>query len=136
MVDPKENFYTLNKRYSLTLNPVDKFQFLGKVDRYNKFRNFIYEQLMLLSCTYEFFIELSEPRGMHTQGYAGPRLHLHGWIEFKTRRDIGKFLLVDFYKLTRFASIDIDTISNFATWIKYCKKQKIYKKNRLSNFSV
>ncbi len=135
MVDPIDNFYKLHTWYSFTLNPIDKHQFFGKVDRYMKFRNFVYENLFILA-NYEAFIELSEPRGFSIQGYSGPRLHIHGKLKFDTKSELAKFLLLSFYSLTRWTSVDIDTIDDSDWWYKYCTKQRIFKNNRLSSFDL
>ncbi len=134
MVDKLENFFKVNTWYSVTLNPIDKHQFCHKVDRYDKFHQFMYEQLSYLKCTYEFFIEISEPRGMHIKGYMGPRLHLHGKVRFKSRVEIAHFLLRDYYRLLRFCSVDIDSIDDLRKWYKYCTKQLLFKDRRLSSF--
>ncbi len=137
MVDTKvEQFYVKHKKYAITLNPKDKFQFFGRKDRFHRFRNLMYEELLTFPGKYELYIEISEPRGMHTAGYAGPRLHLHGWIEFSSVTTLEQFLLLFYYKLLRFTSVDIDTIDDIDKWLLYCKKQKIFKRNRLSSFAL
>lgn len=125
-----KEFYKVNKLYSVTLNPVDQSQFLGKLDRYKKFHTRIYNVLMDVGCKYDLYIEISEPRStknkeMFLQGYAGPRLHLHGIIQFTTRKMLQKFLLQGFYKITRISSLAIDHIDNLEQWHKYCTKQHI-----------
>ncbi len=137
MVDPQENYFQTNIKYSITLNPIDKYQFFGRPNRFARFRNFIYENLFILKeIEYEFFIELSEPKGFHTQGYSGPRLHLHGTILFPRKQSLTKFLLHHYYALLRFTSVDIDTITDTAVWYSYCTKQKLIANNRLSSFSL
>lgn len=120
----------LNKMYSLTLNPVDKYQFYGQDLRLLKFRNFVYEQLLTLAGDYTLVVELSEPLGMKTQGYTGPRLHMHGVIVFRKKEQLYKFLLTDYYKLTRWTSIDIDTIDDITVWMDYILKQDLVPKKR------
>ncbi len=134
MADTKDNFYKVNTWYSFTLNPSDKFQFYGKMDRLKRFRNFFYELFLSIKFTYEVFIEISEPRGMQRDTYKGPRLHMHGKVRFETSKQLGTFLLIDFYKFTRVALVDIDTISDPLVWYQYCTKQRLFKKNRLSSF--
>ena len=114
--------------YSITLNPSDKSQFLGNPNRYSKFHTRIYNILIDLKVQYDLNIEISEPSGMKTQGYSGPRLHLHGIIYFKTREQLQNFLLKGYYEITRISSIDIDTIENLQTWSDYCQKQHILPK--------
>lgn len=132
MVDPPENFFILNTWYSFTLNPIDKYQYFGKEDRFIRFCNFCYENLFILHC-YELHVEVSEPRGFHVQGYSGPRLHLHGKLKFRSKKELAKFLLTGYYKLLRWSSVDIDTIGDMEKWDAYCIKQKLLKK-RLSSF--
>ncbi len=139
MVDPIKKstvFFQTNTKYSITLNPVDKHQYFGKPNRYRLFKNFMYEQLLQLDCEYQMFIEISEPTGFHTKGYSGPRLHLHGYILFPKKISLINFLLHHYYSLLRFTSLDIDTCGDEVTWFSYCTKQKLFKNNRLSNFSM
>ncbi len=135
MVDLIENFFKVNTWYSLTLNPPNKHQFLGHVDRFKRFRNFCYENLFILK-SYEMFIEISEPRGFHIKGYEGPRLHLHGRVRFNSNKELAQFLLNGYYKLLRWSSVDIDTINDADTWSAYCTKQHLFKKARLSSFML
>jgi len=134
MVDPIENYYKTNTWYSVTLNPIDKYQWFGKPNRWKRFRNFLYEILLSFKFKYHFVIELSEPRGMKTQGYNGPRLHLHGKIKFESKEVLARWLLLDYYSILRFASVDIDTISDEAKWDIYCSKQRLFKNNILSSY--
>ncbi len=136
MADSLENYYKLCKWYSITLNPIDKYQYFNSPNRFKRFKSFIYEQLLTFPAKYELFIEISEPHGMHTQGYSGPRLHLHGKIQFNTNKDRYMFLSNGYYKLLRFCSVDIDTIDDLRKWYKYCTKQHIFKLNRLASYEV
>ncbi len=129
-------FYKTRTNYSLTLNPIDKHQFFGKPDRLRKFRSFVYENLLCFKCKYHLEIELSEPRGFQLKGYAGPRLHLHGWFSFATKRELAEFLMTGYYNLTRWTSVDIDTINDLPKWKGYCSKQKLIKDNTLTNFEL
>ncbi len=133
MMKQLTQFYKPYDWYSITLNPIDKHQYFGKENRYQRFRSFVYEQFFELKCAYTFKIEISEPRGMKTQGYNGPRLHLHGRIRFKNNKEVAKFLLDTYYKLLRWTSVDIDSIEDIVIWDAYCDKQRLWKKDRLSN---
>ncbi len=130
------SFYKTGVNYALTLNPIDKFQFLGKPNRLNRFRNFIHEQLMNFSCRYEMFLEISEPRGFHISKYAGPRLHLHGTIKFRKNKEMAQFLLLDYYDLLRWASVDIDTVGDLDVWRAYCMKQHLIKNCRFASYDI
>lgn len=128
-------YYKKNIPYSITLNPIDKYQFMGKIERLKRFRNLVYEQFVSNWCEYELYIEISEPRGFKTQGYSGPRLHIHGTIIFRKNKEILDFLLDKYYRLLRWTSVDIDTISDKTKWKEYCIKQNIIKNNRISNYT-
>ena len=121
-------FYTTNLPYALTICPSDKYQFYNRQDRYTKFHNFWYEQLLCYK-KYELFIEISHPHDVLKQGYAGPRLHLHGTIEFKTKSELATFLLYGITNLLKISRIEIDTISDKRIWQDYCMKQTIFKNN-------
>lgn len=127
-------FYKVKKQYSITINPIDRYQWLHNIKRVRKFRNHFYEVFMAEKYQYELFIEFSEPRGFHTQGYSGPRLHMHGTISFNDIKELGYFLSQGYSKLLKYASVDIDTIDDIDKWKAYCTKQKIIKKNRISNY--
>lgn len=135
MVENTENYYKINTKYSITLTPIDKYQYFGKPNRYNKFHNFVYEQFICNAYEHELFIEVSEPRGFHKQGYSGPRLHLHGYILFRNKKELANFLMDGYYRLTRWAGTDIDTIEDEKKWYSYCTKQRLFKKDRISNWS-
>ena len=130
--------YLVNTPYALTLSPCDKYQFAGRIDRYAKFRNFWYEQFLSLQMKYEMFIEISEPlnQTMLKKGSLGPRLHLHGVIEFHSNRDIGTFLLSTIHKWLKLSNVYVHTIDDLDVWSSYYNKQKLFKKNRLSSFHL
>jgi len=127
-------FYNTNVLYSITLNPHNNHQFHGHEKRYRRFRNYMYQNLLSLHGEYEIFIEYSEPRGMQVQGRTGPRLHAHGTLLFKSKKDLAHFLMTDYYKLLRWTSVDIDICSDPKVWYNYCTKQKLHKSVRLSNY--
>lgn len=130
-----ENFYYTRTDYAITINPMDKYQFFNKDDRFQRFRNFMYAQLIGLDghgVKYTFYIEISEPRGHHTQGYMGPRLHLHGTITFPTKAALGYWLLYGYSMLCKIGDTDVDTIQDKDLWQQYCSKQRLFKNNILS----
>ncbi len=118
-----KNFYEINTWYSLTLNPSDQYQSFGKNERFKKVKNRLYEAL--LTAEHWGVIEISEPRGMKVKGYSGPRIHYHGFIQWSTRKRLQNFLCNGFYKLTRFTSVDIDTIKDHILWYEYINKQHV-----------
>lgn len=129
-----ENYYVKGKKYSITINPIDKYQFNATSKRIQKFKSFVYDQLVGIGPEYKLYIEFSEPHGMKTQGYLGPRLHLHGTIEFKSTRDIGNWLCYDMYNIYKWASMDIDVVNDEEIWYNYCTKQKLIKNNLITNY--
>ncbi len=111
--------------YAVTISPPDNHQFFGRKDRLKRFINFVNENLLNLPGEWEFITELSEPRGMQLYAKAkGPRLHLHGVIIFTNKKEVRHFLLHEYYKITRWASIDIDTVEDLNTWTSYMMKQR------------
>lgn len=126
--------------YSITLNPADKYQFLGQANRLQKFRNMINEMFLHypeIGIDYVMNIELSEPRGNLIHYSAGPRLHLHGTINLRTNKSVYNWLIVEINKLLKYGNLDIDTIDNLDIWYTYCTKQKTLLpkgKNQISNY--
>lgn len=127
-----EPFYKQKQIYSITINPMDNYQFYFKKNRYCRFRSFMYETLLKWMGEYTMYIEISEPRGFQKQGYAGPRLHLHGTFQFKSPHEIGYFLLYMYPSLCKIGTVDIDTVKDPKVWLKYCTKQHIWRDNILS----
>lgn len=129
---PLTSYYTINTLYAITINPTDSYQFFGQRNRLAQSRS--YFQLLTTSFPgiLHLWIEYSEPRGMHTAGYNGPRLHAHGWFTFTNKKQIGKFLEHGYYLLLRSNAVDIDTINDMDSWLKYCKKQKLIKKAHIT----
>jgi len=133
----KNSKFQINVPYALTLTPCDKYQFAEKENRFNRFRNFMYENFISKKFKYEMFIEISEPidQKQLSKGSLGPRLHLHGTIEFKSKAQIGKFLLSGIHQFLKYGNVYIHTIDDLPTWQEYCNKQKLFKKNRISNYT-
>ncbi len=130
--------YQLHVPYAVTITPCDKFQYAGRVDRLNRFRNCWYEEFLTINFKYEMFIEISEPlnQKMLMKGTLGPRLHLHGVVQFKCKRELGEFLLNTVYRWLRMGNVYIHTISESDVWHSYYDKQHVFKRNRLSNFEI
>lgn len=119
------NFYEKGW-YSVTVNPDDKHQFFGKVDRLQKFREHMHNGLLFLKAMhidYHFILECSEPKSNEKWSKLGPRLHCHGIIRFRSTLSIKNFLMVGMYNLTRWCMYDIDTIGDINDWKAYCTKQ-------------
>ncbi len=133
MIDPpnasSESYYTVETKYSCTLNPPDNYQMFGNVDRFAHFYKFVSKHLLQLGARYHFIIELSEPRGFKTaHKFTGPRLHLHGIVWFDDRTMLRRFLSTGYYSLTRWTATDFDTIKDMDTWKAYISKQHIVPK--------
>ena len=127
-------FFKTGTLYSITINPVDRFQFFGNPLRLQKFRSHVYEAFLPLECKYRLFIELSEPNGFKTSGYKGPRLHCHGIINFPKKKHLLSFLMDYYYRILRTMSVDIDTISDKEYWLNYCTKQNLIENNIIHNY--
>ncbi len=130
------NFLNKGVHYSITINLDDKHQYFGIDDRDKKAHSFMYEQLLhfkSIGITHELYMELSEPKS-NSISKNGPRLHFHGTIMFHSCKSVKRFLLIEWYKLSRFSNFDIDTINDMDKWVLYCKKQQsIIKMSPLSN---
>lgn len=126
------NFYEKGT-YAITLNPCDKHQSFGNVQRLVKFRNFINESFLhypQIGIHYKLFIELSEcmdklkiSSEVNHQNN-GPRLHIHGTLTFHSNKSVRRFLLVELYKLAKIGQVKIKQITDLEGWDKYCTKQK------------
>lgn len=124
-----ETFYKKKQWYWVTINPADKYQYLGHQLRQELFKKFICEHIVgNMICDFHFVIEYSEPRGNMVKSYSGPRLHIHGLIKFNSRSTVGHFLDRGMYKILRTSVIDIDTPKNISDCIDYMYKQKILKR--------
>lgn len=121
--EPKDIYYKPNTKYSITINPSDKFQYAGREDRLMKVRAVLESQMIFIKSDYLFYIELSEPRHFN-QDKIGSRVHFHGTISFPTKQATVDFLVSGLYRLSRFADIDIDTIEDQTYWDAYCTKQQ------------
>ncbi len=131
-----KQYYNIGQLYAITINPIDQYQFYNSKDRFTAFRHLFFTLFQNCHLQYNLYIEMSEPRGMNTQGYKGPRLHMHGTFLFKTKRQLIWFLTYGYNKILKYASLDIDTIADLAQWKSYCTKQKLFKNNTISNIIV
>lgn len=116
-------FYKTDNTYEITINPSDKHQFKGRVNRFILFYQNIYDRLrgsLGLSCDYELYIELSEPRNSNEKKAVFPRLHLHGTI---TIRSVFTFLEETLIKLMKVSDYSIN-LYRPDYWKKYCMKQQ------------
>jgi len=135
--DDELNFsltYNMGDVISFNINPADKRQWFGHSDRFHKFHAHYTELLSTLfdmaeaDYDYWFRIELSEPISTIVCS-EGSRLHLHGFLKFKTKVSVYKFLLTYQNALLTLASVKIKHIKSqdqLDGWIKYCTKQIHY----------
>lgn len=126
-------FYSIDTLYSITLNPCDTHQYILKSDRKTKIKTLYREILEVCNCKYHLKLEFSEPRGMRTKDFFGPRLHFHGVIKFCNREQLHDFLFKVFYMLCKVGTVDIDSCPTPQDWYEYMYKQKIIK-DKISNF--
>lgn len=120
----KKPFYECGEVYSFTLNPDDKCQFVGKADRLQRFKNFVYELFVQLDShgvEYAWEIDISEPRKINGNY---PRLHIHGVLHFAKPTAIRHFLLMWLPMIHNHCYFDIDTCDDIEIWEEYCKKYK------------
>ncbi len=121
-----EGFYMVGQCYSITLSPSDKYQWFGNRKRLELFQNHLSVELLHLTMKYQMYLEISEPHEARPAGsYKGPRLHLHGWMNFSSADEILQFLISGYYRLTRWCSVDIDKVNDKAVWLAYCTKQRV-----------
>jgi len=111
-LSPEELVHGTN--YSLTLNPCDARQYFDELNRYDMF----VESLNKLCFDLHQYA--------HVQGYIeiskGGRLHLHGMINFHSRKTIFAFFLNHVKKLQNVCTYEIDTITDQSKWDTYCTK--------------
>lgn len=116
-------YYKLDTIYTLSLNPSEHHQFLGKPNRLRLFHAHMREVYSALTCEYETYIEVSEPYGKQQHGYLGPLLHTHGVIRFKTHTQLLTFMLLSYHHLCKYGRIEIGKSTD--EWSHYCTKQHI-----------
>lgn len=125
------------REYAITIAPCNQKQYntsqnIDNKNRYQLFRAYwarYIEKLSLQNIILRMTIEISEPFNLKKDSL-GPRLHLHGTIEFGTRIALQNFLLYEYHTLLGYNNIDIDTIEDPDYWDRYCKKQHILPKDR------
>lgn len=130
----------VNIPFAITIAPCNEKQYItpqnkDNRNRYQLFRAYwarYIEKLSLHNVILRMTIEISEPFNCKKDSI-GPRLHLHGTIEFKTRNGLQNFLLYEYQKLLNYNHIDIDTIDDSDYWDRYCTKQHILPKDRHIN---
>lgn len=114
-------------RYALTFNPHDTYQFVDSSERFTRFQNLVNELLLdaldKYDIPYVFYIELSEPMECNYLSL-GPRLHIHGTVEFKKSEQVFNFLLSSMYQFTRYGIIKLKEITDEEKWENYCMKQQ------------
>lgn len=105
--------FKIGAKYSITINPNDRYQFWDHEERFKKFCQWLLK--VMHSVRPHAVLDL------HTEISLRGRLHAHGTIEFKNPYD---FYLKDWYTLEGMCNIDIDTIYNYDTWVAYATKQQ------------
>lgn len=132
MTNPKQSFkldtIETNTLYSLTLNPADSHQGIGKAtykERLARVRQQhakLFEHCGLEQTYYYFREEISIPENNNM-----PRYHLHGFIYFETEESILYYLLELMKKLSFTHSYSFKKVDNFQKWWDYCNKQNLLK---------
>lgn len=127
-------FYQPHTRYALTIAPQDKYQYVGRVDRFKLCSKLLIDTMKELEnngiefCLYP---ELSEPRNIN--GTIGPRFHVHGVLLTGDTATVKYLLLDGIYKMSKLGIVDIDTIKDHQKWFDYCTKQRPIIKARISS---
>ena len=122
--DIKPQFYIVNQKYEITVNPDDSHQYLKDEFR---FRNCLtmWDKMFTTMSTQEIIIdmcpEISECQNLIDGKH--PRIHFHGTILFSSRFAIASFLLKYSLKLSQKSSIQINEYRP-EYWQKYITKQK------------
>lgn len=132
-----KTIFKTHQPLAITIAPCNNKQYIepkniDQSNRYQSFRAYWHKKLEKLSLHNIYInatIEISEPLNCKKDSI-GPRLHLHGTIEFTTRQAIQKFLLYEYHNLLKLNIIDIDTIEDPLKWHQYCTKQHILPKDR------
>lgn len=117
-------FYVLDKWYTLTICPQDRYQYFLEPNRFTKCYNHIKSYFATISPKTEYVgcVETSEPYGSVKS--TGPRVHFHGQIQFKGRGSLLQFLLVIMPLMLKTAIIEVDTMKDPEIWKQYCTKQQ------------
>lgn len=118
-----ELFYDTDGIYEITINPQDKYQY-----RHNKYRAELFVEQAVrklrgclgVSCEYQLYLELSEPRNSNEIKGTYPRFHFHGTIII---RDVFEFLQYGLTKLMAYGDYQINQ-HRPDKWSKYCNKQQ------------
>lgn len=117
-----------NTLYSLTLNPDDQHQSIGKAtykERLTRVRQQhakLFENCGLEQTYYYFREEISIP-----ENNTMPRYHLHGFIYFETEEAILYYLLELMKKVSLSHMYSFKKVDNFEKWWDYCNKQNLLK---------
>lgn len=105
-------------RYTLTINPDDNYQFHVGMNRWAAVRMYVMKEISQYAPqidTLVLYPDISFPQALRSGVY--PRIHFHGWVVFK---DIINILTK--WEPRSHLSVEIDTISDFEIWKKYCSK--------------
>lgn len=109
------------KYRSFTICPANKFQFIGKLNRWGKAFDYLVKELKTYGGVLreiKIFPDLSAPPAIDTENNQFPRIHWHGWIKCDNLIQLYSSTLANFggYR------IEIDTIDDIKIWEKYCRK--------------
>lgn len=113
VLDPK--LIKLDVKYTFTINPNDDFQYWKENEKERirmsiKHANYVLSKMSCARCWLKMDISRVG------------RIHWHGTIEFKTFKNLRRFLLEHIHDLTLKHTIEIDTITDEKTWNDYCNK--------------
>lgn len=127
--------FEIKTLYALTITPENSFQFLGKTNRYELFRQALRERLNKLGCLFSLHIEASEVWSTTDNPKSvGPRLHAHGIIYIRDASEMREFLLYGLYGLQMMGTYKMKPITDLEGWKTYCTKQNwVWQRGPLEN---
>lgn len=122
--DLRSKFWIVGRRYALTINPNNKYQYYCKTNRLDLFKRYVNEVLFKdFTGLYHCVIELSEPIGDIT---VAPRLHIHGYILFQNKSELGTFMLHTLPQWVNSNHVHIVPMGRYSDmWYYYMHKQNI-----------
>lgn len=108
----------LEKEYTFTVNPNDKYQFWDCPDRVASAQGYM---------TTYFLKQMSEFAYLELQMEISPkgRIHYHGTIMFYSFCQVKNFYLETIPLLMKNYEIEIGLIEDLSDWMEYCNKGKL-----------
>jgi len=109
--------------YALTVCFKDRYQFFGKIDRYEKCNEIIADLCYSFPGNISLQPEYSTLLDTRTKITKGPRIHYHGIISFNNTKELNLWLLTKHHNFLLYGTCDIETIKDIDSYRDYCLKQ-------------